>query len=92
MQQVINDFKQVVAAPLLVVLHDVFEDSIDFLDDLHVNQGLQFDFAGVNYNLDDLDGEGIELRMVDIEILEEHIDQLKLVQDHHEGRVPLHHH
>ena len=38
MQQLVDDFKQMVAAPFLVVFHDVVENAIDLADNVHIHQ------------------------------------------------------
>lgn len=44
-QEFVDDLKQVVAAPLLVVLHDVGENAVDFLDNVHADKSLDVNFS-----------------------------------------------
>ena len=91
MENFIDDLEQMVAAPLLIVLHYILEDSIHLIYDVHLYEIDELNFSGVNNRSDNLDGEGVELRMVDFKILEEDFNQFEFIQNHNKSRIALDH-
>ena len=79
MQDLIDNLKEVIGAPFLVVPHHVFKDSIHFLNDVHLHQLNELNFSGLDDSPDDLDCESVELLVVDLEVLEDNFNQLQLV-------------
>jgi len=78
-KELVDYLEEMVAAPFLVISHNILKDSIYFGNDVHAYEGLDVDFAWLNYYFYYFDGEGIELRMVDIKVLKQQINQLQLI-------------
>ena len=89
MQDLVHDHKEVVAAPLGIACNKLSHDRINLLYDVHSQQLLKFNFTRCNYSSDDLKRSRVELSMADLEILEQDLDEPKLLQDENESRVAL---
>lgn len=70
MQDLVHDHKQVIAAPLSVVGNNVSHDSVDLGYYFHGQKLIEFNLSGGYDRVDYLDGEGVELRVPNSEILE----------------------
>ena len=92
MQDLVHDHKEVVAAPLGIARNKLSHDRINLLYDVHSQQLLEFNFTRCNYSSDDLKRSRVELSMADLEILEQDLDEPKLLQDENESRVALNNH
>ena len=92
MKNLVDNFQQVIRAPLLVISHDVFENAVHFDDNVHLHELGQLNFSGLNYCSDNFNRKSIELRMVNLKILENNIDELELVEDYNKGTVSFNDH
>jgi len=71
-EYLVHDDEEVVGAPLLVVGDHIGHDSVDLLDDIHLEQLFKFDLPR-GYNCADyLHRECVELLMSDSKVLEQH--------------------
>ena len=89
MEDLMHDDKQVVTTPLWISGDELIHDTVDLLNDLHLKELLKAYISWGYDGSDDLEGRCVELRVTHLEVLKEHLNKPKLLQDHHKGLVSL---
>lgn len=75
MKNLINNLKKMVTAPLLIIFHNILENSVHLLYNIHLDQIDKLYFSWVNNGSNNLNRERVELSMINFKILEENFYQ-----------------
>ena len=65
----IDNFKKVISAPLLIISHDVFKNTIHLIDDVQLHHFLELDFSGLDDGTNNLNSKCVKFRIINFKVL-----------------------
>jgi hypothetical protein len=73
-QNLIDDFEQMISAPLLVVAHDILENPVHFDHHVHLHQLRQLNLPRLDYCSHNFNRKCVEFGVVYLEVLENYVN------------------